>query len=31
MFCLPWSTILNSDDDVKEGGIKIKGKQMFFS
>jgi hypothetical protein len=26
MFCLLWSTILNSEDDVEEGGIKIKKK-----
>jgi hypothetical protein len=29
MFCLLWSTILNSEDDVEEGGIKIK--KTFFS
>jgi phage terminase small subunit len=27
MFCLPWSIILNSEDDVEEGGIKINKKQ----
>jgi hypothetical protein len=29
MFCLLWSTIL-SEDDVEEGGIKIKKMAIFL-
>jgi hypothetical protein len=30
MFCLLWSTIVYSEDDVEEGGIKIKEKNLFM-